>query len=135
MGFGYGMGFGGFKVMFFLVFAIIAGVFIMVIVRGIGTWNKNNNSPRLTVAARVVSKRTNVSHHSHANAGDMTGAHGYSTTSSTTYYVTFQFDSGDRMEFSVTGSEYGMLAEGDTGQLSFQGTRYLSFERDFPLSY
>lgn len=129
----YSMGFGGFEVMFFLVFAIVAGVFIMTIVKGIGTWNKNNHSPRLTVAARIVSKRMNVSHHSHPNAGDMTGAHGYSTTSSTSYYVTFQVDSGDRMEFSVTGSEYGMLAEGDTGRLSFQGTRYLFFERDFLL--
>ena len=35
------------------------------------------------------------------------------------------------MEFKVTGSEYGMLAEKDTGKLSFQGTRYLSFERSY----
>lgn len=63
-------------------------------------------------------------------AGDATGAHGYSTSASTWYYVTFQVESGDRMEFSVTGSEYGMLAEGDCGKLSFQGTRYLSFERN-----
>lgn len=58
------------------------------------------------------------------------GAHGYSTSSSTWYYVTFQVESGDRREFSVTGSEYGMLAEGDTGKRSFQGTRYLAFERN-----
>lgn len=81
------------------------------------------------VAAEVVSKRINVAHHRHANAGDMTGAHGYHTTSSTRYYVTFQVESGDRMELSVSGSEYGMLADGDRGRLSFQGTRYLSFER------
>ncbi|MCI8615291.1 MAG: DUF2500 domain-containing protein [Lachnospiraceae bacterium] len=93
------------------------------------TWNKNNNSPRLNVTAEIVAKRTDVSHHSHALAGDGTGAHGYSTTFSTAYYVTFQVESGDRMEFSVNGSEYGMLAEGDTGKLYFQGTRYLSFER------
>jgi hypothetical protein len=43
--------------------------------------------------------------------------------------VTFQVDSGDRMELSVSGSEYGMLVDGDRGKLSFQGTRYLSFER------
>ena len=34
-----------------------------------------------------------------------------------------------QMEFHVSGSDYGMLAEGDTGRLTFQGTRYLSFER------
>jgi len=38
------------------------------------------------------------------------------------------------MEFSVSGSEYGMLAEEDTGKLTFQGTRFLSFERDWGLN-
>ena len=51
------------------------------------------------------------------------------THTSTRYYVTFQVESGDRMEFSVSGPEYGMLAEGDRGKLTFQGTRYLSFEQ------
>lgn len=59
----------------------------------------------------------------------MTGAHGYSTSTSTSHYVTFQVESGDRMEFVVSGSDYGMLTEGDIGKLSFQGTRYLGFER------
>ena len=59
--------------------------------------------------------------------GNSTGIHGYHTY--TSYYVTFQFDSGDRLEFSVEGTEYGMLAEGDRGKLTFQGTRYLGFER------
>lgn len=126
---GFDAGFSVFEIMFTLVFVVVIGTFIAIIVKGISTWNKNNNSPRLTVAAEVVSKRINVTHHRHANAGDVTGAHGYHTTSSTRYYVTFQVDSGDRMELSVSGSEYGMLADGDRGKLSFQGTRYLSFER------
>ena len=119
----------GFDFMFTIVFVIVIGIFVVTIVRGIDTWNKNNHSPRLTVPAMVVSKRTDVSHHNHAVAGDITGAHGYTTTSSTSYYVTFQVESGDRMEFSVTGTEYGILAEGEMGRLSFQGTRYLAFER------
>ena len=67
--------------------------------------------------------------HRFANNGDITGAHGYYSTSSTSYYVTFQVESGDRMELCVDGTEYGMLAEGDCGKLTFQGTRYLGFER------
>ena len=94
-----------------------------------GQWNKNNQSPRLTVPASVTAKRTNVSRHQHANAGDVTGTHGFHSASTTSYYVTFQVESGDRMELSVTGREYGMLSEGDAGRLSFQGTRYLGFER------
>ena len=123
------MAFGAFGVMFTIMFIAVAGIIIATIVRGIGTWNKNNQSPRLTVHAVIVSKRMNVSHRTHANAGDVSGAHGYHSTSSTSYYVTFQVPSGDRMELSVSGSEYGMLAEGDEGELSFQGTRYLGFER------
>ena len=129
MGFGYnefGVGFGLFGVMFTIAFVLIIGVFIVMIVRSIGTWNQNNHSPRLTVTAMVVSKRTDVSHHhSYGMAGNMTGVHGHTTT----YYVTFQVESGDRMEFSVRGTQYGMLVEGDMGRLSFQGTRYLAFER------
>lgn len=34
------------------------------------------------------------------------------------------------MEFKVSGSEYGVLAEGDFGKLSFQGSRYLNFVRE-----
>ena len=129
MGFGFSMLGGIFPLMFLLVFVIVIGMFVFGAISGIRTWNKNNNSPRLTVTATVVSKRMDVSHHQHHNAGDATGAHGYHTTSTTSYFVTFEVESGDRMELHVSGSEYGMLVEGDTGRLSFQGTRYLSFER------
>ena len=113
-----------------IMFIVVFGIIIFSIIQGISTWHKNNNSPRLTVPAVVVAKRTDVSHHRHANAGDMSGAHGFYTTSSTTYYVTFQVESGDRMEFEVDGSDYGLLVQGDIGKLSFQGTRYLGFERN-----
>lgn len=44
-------------------------------------------------------------------------------------HFTFEVASGDRMELEVSGNEYGMLVEGDQGNLSFQGMRYLEFER------
>ena len=126
---GFGMGIDMFNIMFVLVFGIVIVMFIVTAVKGIGTWHKNNNSPRLTVEATVVSKRQNTSVHHHNNAGDATGARGMHTTTSTTYYATFQVASGDRMELRVDGREYGQLAEGDFGELTFQGTRYLGFER------
>ena len=119
-----------FSLLFPLVFLLALGTILFTLVGNLRTWNKNNHSPRLTVQAAVVAKRTQVSRHQHANAGDATGAHGYTTGSFTTYYITFQVESGDRMELQVDGAEYGMLVEGDTGKLSFQGTRYLSFQRD-----
>ena len=124
-GFGssFGMGFGMFEAMFGIMFVLVIGVFVVTFVRGIGEWNKNNNSPRLTVPATVVSKRADVSHRHHA------GEHHHSHTS-TSYYVTFEVESGDRMELHMSGTEYGLLIEGDKGSLSFQGTRYLGFERE-----
>ena len=108
--------------LFFLVFGLILSVFVFAFVSSVKEWHKNNNSPRLTVPARIVAKRTNVSHHNHASG------HGHHT--STSYYVTFEFESTDRLELQVRGNEYGLLVEGDFGKLSFQGTRYLGFERD-----
>ena len=123
---GFDTGFTIFQIMFTLVFVIVIGMFVVIAVKGISQWNKNNHSPRLTVPATIVAKRTNVSSHHHHNYGG-TGMH--HTTHSTTYYVTFQVESGDRMELHVAGHEFGMLIEGDRGMLTFQGTRYLGFER------
>lgn len=70
MGFGYGgfdMGFGAFEIMFTIVFVIVIGAFIVTAVKGISTWNKNNQSPRSSASAVLVSKRTEVTHHNHAN--------------------------------------------------------------------
>lgn len=121
---GFGMGFDLFGIMFTLIFVLVVGMFVVTAVRGIRQWSKNNNSPRLTVPATIVAKRTNVTRHHHNDAGGH-----YHHHTSTTYYVTFQVDSGDRMELHVNGTEYGMLVEGDRGDLSFQGTRYLGFAR------
>lgn len=119
-------GFSLFSLLFTVMFVVVFALIIVQIFRGARQWKKNNDSPVLTVDAAVVAKRTNVSHSSHHTGSDaMTN-----TTSSTTYYVTFQVPSGDRMELHVPGTEYGLLAEQDSGKLTFQGTRYLGFERD-----
>jgi hypothetical protein len=34
------------------------------------------------------------------------------------------------MELRVSGKEYGLLTEGDIGNLIFQGTRYHEFDRE-----
>lgn len=123
---GFDTGFTIFQIMFTLVFVLVIGTFIVIAVKGIRQWNKNNHSPRLTVPVTIVAKRTDVSHHHHYGHG---GAGMHHTTHSTTYYVTFQVESGDRMELQMSGHEFGMLIEGDRGRLTFQGTRYLGFER------
>lgn len=110
-----------------LFFLLVFGMILFALIQGIRQWNKNNHSPRLRVPATVVSRRLDVrrSHHHHGADAHHLGH----TSTSTHYYVTFEVESGDRMEFAMTGSEYGMLVEGDRGMLEFQGTRYLGFLR------
>lgn len=114
-----------FFIMFGIIFCLAFGIIIFVIVKGVSQWGRNNKSPVLSVNATVVSKRTSVSSNPHTSDGNTFYA------SSTNYYVTFQVESGDRLEFLVRGTEFGQLCEGDNGKLTFQGTRYLGFERKF----
>lgn len=75
----------------------------------------NKRFPKLTVYAKIVAKRkdTNI------RDGD----------SFTWYFITFECENGERKEFRVGGRTYGLLVEGDCGNLNFQGTKYLGFER------
>lgn len=114
-----------FPILFLAVFALVLGVFIFTAVKGISRWSKNNRSPVLTVDASVVTKRDAYRRHIHHGAGTQGMYHTYSSQ----YYVTFQFESGDRMELQVDESQYGLLCEGDFGKLTFQGTRFLVFQR------
>ncbi len=126
MGMGFGMSLGLFHLLFGAVFTVVIVVFLAAAVRGLSQWHRNNESPELAVEAQVVTKRTNVSRHNHHSAGEFHHTH---THTSTTYYATFQVESGDRLEFALSGAEYGQLVEGDKGRLTFQGTRYKGFRR------
>ena len=105
------------EVIFPLFFIGFFVVFFIILFRGLKEWNKNNHSPRLTVEATVVGRRD---HRSRSGQNHMTH---------TTYYITFQVESGDRMELQIPAQEFGYIVEGDRGKLTFQGTRFLSFER------
>ena len=107
-------------------FIVVIGLVLNSMIQGAREWNSNNKSPVLSVDANVVAKRTEVSHHHH-NFGNNTALSHHSST--TTYFATFEVKSGDRIELKLPDKEYGMLAEGDYGILTFQGTRYKGFER------
>lgn len=123
------MGFSIVETLFPLVFLLMLGFVLYTLISSIAARaqekRKNDASPRLTVPASVVTKRAQVGTTHHHNAATNTGGTYYNTK----YFATFQFESGDRLELSVSPGEYGMLVEGDRGQLSFQGTRYLGFAR------
>ena len=103
-----------------VVFVIVIGVIIFQAGKGIAEWSHNNSQPVLSVPARLVSKRTATSGSVSSNSGGQV---------STSYFATFELGSGERLEFSMSGKGYGLLAEGDAGTLTYQGTRYHGFQR------
>ncbi len=112
-----------FSVLFPIVFLTIFGVILFTIIRGIKEWSSNNKQPIITVVAEIVAKRGHTTRSSNNHGSGM-----HSSTS-TSYYATFEVESGDRIEFHIGSKEFGMLAEGDIGKLTFQGSRYHGFVR------
>ena len=113
----------GFFLAYRLLFVLVPVLMLVIIgtglIRSFRQWNHDNHAPKLTVSAMVVAKRDDRRRHKNGN-------HSHYRTC---YYATFQFESGDRLELQLQGHEYGLIVEGDRGNLTFQGSRYLSFER------
>jgi hypothetical protein len=103
-----------------LFLAAVIAVIVVAVIKNLAGAGRNSGLPVVAVPARVVTKRTETT-------GLVTGDTGGGVR--TWYYATFELDSGERMEFSLGGAEYGMLAEGDRGELRHQGTRYHGFDR------
>lgn len=121
MGFGNPFGsfmFSAFPFFIFIFFAIFFMVFITSLVKGVGQYVRNNNTPEVSAPARLVSKRT----HTWGGHGDMS-AH-------TSYYATFEKEDGERLELAVSGKFTGMHVEGDAGILTHRGTRFIDFTRE-----
>ena len=95
-----------------VAFAAVFGLLIFRANRAYAEWSNNNSLPVLTVPARVLAKRAEIS-------GNV----------STFHYCTFELNSGERMEFPLSGQGYGLLMVGDVGELTCQGTRYRGFRR------
>ena len=121
-----------FMFFFVVIFIVVIGGILFTVGKGVVEWTDNNQQPVLTVPAKVVTKRTQTRVDSSANTmggNDTATFNSGRTTSSTSYFATFEFSSGDRKEFKLSAHEYGLLAEQDVGNLTFQGTRYQGFQR------
>lgn len=113
-----------------ILIAVFAVLLAGAIGRGLYVWMRNNRAPQETVEAKVTAKRMKVSGHGGTMMANRVSAMNTIHSSTYThYFVTFELEDGKRLELGVKDPEYGMLSEGDRGRLSFQGTRYLGFER------
>lgn len=102
--------------MFSVVPIFMGIIFIIMIVTLISRAAKfgvDKSKPIMPIRSKVISKRTNVwGEHSH-----------------TSYYATFEFENGERMELSIPHDKIGFIVEGDTGILEFQGSIFVNFTR------
>ncbi|WP_068785670.1 DUF2500 domain-containing protein [Paenibacillus phocaensis] len=104
-----------------ILFVVIIGILAVTATGGILRAIGNQKQPVLSVQSVIVGKRTEVSHRHDTDTSV--------NRTDTKYYMTFEVESGDRLEFVVSGVEYGQCAEGDEGKLTFQGRRFHGFER------
>ena len=114
----FGVEWNGFLfISFFIIFILILGMFVYGIVKSFANSRKKNHaSPywmcrrRWSVNAPLIPEILSL----------LMQRPFHTSEGITRYWITFQFPSGDRSEFAVTGQEYGLLAEGDDGILRFR---------------
>ncbi|MEC0182294.1 DUF2500 domain-containing protein [Paenibacillus peoriae] len=106
-----------FNMIFFTVFGIVALFMIIGIGKTIGAGISNQAAELVQRPCKVLDKRTRVS----GGSGDF--------SASTDYYITFEFDGGERKELKVKDTDFGMIVVGDRGELHYKGTRFLEFVR------
>lgn len=104
-------------------------VFIYILVKNLSGQAGIGLSPRTAVQAGVIDKKENISRTQHPLNNDLTGASGFTTSTRTSYEVTFQLSGGERKTFTVERAVYELLLEGDYGTLTYQGPKYIGFER------
>lgn len=110
----------------FLIYAIPALIVIAAIFhygRKILRWSDNNHSEKTTQQALIVKKNEKEQIFRNHSSGGM----GIPVTS-TRYYVTFMLND-KKQRFEVPMVDYIKVKEGDEGTLTFQGTRFVSFEK------
>ena len=107
----------------FVTLAVVASIIVLVValvgqagVSQAGVSRADRKAPVLTAHATVVGQRTEV-----VPVGD---------ASRTKYYATFELETGERLEFAITGPTAGQLVTGDAGALTWQGSKMQDFQRE-----
>jgi hypothetical protein len=96
---------------------LFVGIGIFVVVFSLSRAAKFSKAPLGRRRARIAGERTRVS------------GGGENSSASTSYYVTLEYESGRREEFSTSGKVVGEVSEGDMGIAYLKGGHLLAFER------
>lgn len=84
-------------------------------------WKENRKMPRLKQNVEIIGKRINTT------SFQIKGKKLW--RDSITYHITFQLPNNEQTELCIPYRIYRFLFEGDTGKLTFQGTKFFEFER------
>ena len=99
------------------LFALIIGLIVITAVGAAAYYLYNLAQETVTRNAKVVAKRTSV-----------TQAAGQNPVQ-TSYHCTFEFEDGQRAEYHVGARQYGLIVEGDQGELDTKGALFWDFRR------
>lgn len=105
-----------FPYLYIILFTLVLIFLIYLFIRFIKNESYNHRAPLLKVKAEVVSKRRE-----YFRQRRTIGFH--------YYFVTFEIEGGDRLEFRVDSGTFGVLLKGDQDYLSFKGTDFIDFVR------
>lgn len=114
-----------FMLMFFVIFFLAICTIMFSLISSISEHNKNRKQPIVPTQAKVISKFQDVTNHLTHSQHNNTMSH-----TNTNYYIAFEFSNHERVQFKVSKLEFGKIIEGDVGILTFQGSRFISFERN-----
>ena len=112
-----------------LVFLIIF-VFALSLFRMILEWSKNNNSSVESVDAVVSDKIGEIYQQQMPNVGDLTGSHGFTVHDIPSFKIKFRMTDYTEKEFDVDKKAFKNIKKGDSGVLTYHGSRYLGFIKD-----
>ena len=109
---------------------LIIFVFALSLFRMIPEWSKNNNSSVESVDAVVSDKIGEIYQQQIPNAGDLTGSHGFTVHDIPNFKIKFRMTDYTEKEFDVDKKSFKNIKKGDSGVLTYQGSRYLGFIKD-----
>ena len=106
---------------FIVMFSMVISLILIII---LANWWKNRRSPLIVTMATVLDKRIEARNSRHKNI-----TFGYTTHKIFIYYITFLLEGGTQIELRVNKLNYSEIQKGYNGKLTFQGTKYIKFEK------
>ena len=113
-----------FELISFIV--IFTSVFGFIIVAVTLQWIRDKRSPRVVTMVTIADKPIKKQRvRSRLNSA----APGYSVHYMNIYYVVFDLEGGEHLKLQLSKVKYNKLKKGTAGKLTFQGKRYIDFQK------